>query len=95
MPEGRVIGFDQDEGGEAAVVERTGLALVEAGEVVLRPAEGSEAAASIVAHEDRVIVNYFFPVEIEVRGAGAPIDPDEIVARAIRGVAQGVESVLL
>jgi hypothetical protein len=93
MAKGIVLGFDHSEGGEAARVERTGIALVHEGEVVL-PAAGSEAAASLVAHEDRVIVNYFFPVEIEVRGAGESIDVDALVARAIDGVVRGVESVL-
>jgi hypothetical protein len=94
MADGIVIGFDEEEGGEAARVERTGLALVHEGELVL-PAAGSEAAAAIVTGDDRVIVNYFFPVEIEVRGAAQSVDADEIVARALRGIAQGVESVLL
>ena len=94
MNHGKVLGFDEDQGGEAARVERTGIALVHEGELVL-PAAGSEAAATLVAHDDRVIVNYFFPVEIEVRGAGVVIDPQEIVAEVLRKVTQGVESVLL
>ena len=93
MAKGIVLGFDQSEGGEAARVERTGIALVHEGELVL-PAAGSEAAASLVAHDDRVMVNYFFPIEIEVRGDGTPVDVDQIVARAIDGVVRGVESVL-
>lgn len=94
MAEGIVLGFDRDEGGEAARVDRTGIALVHEGELVL-PAAGNEAAATLIAHDDRLLVNYYFPVEIEVRGNGAPIDIDEIVARAINGVVSGVESVLL
>lgn len=94
MPHGKVLGFDQDEGGESARIERTGLALVHEGELVL-PAAGSEAVTTVVAHDRQLIVNYFFPVEIEVRGAAEQLDPDEIVARAMRGIAQGVEGVLL
>lgn len=94
MHEARMPEFDQDEGGQAARVQRTGIALVHEGELVM-PAAGSEAAATLVAHDDRVIVNYYFPVEIEVRSAASPIDVDELVARAFDGIVRGVESVLL
>ena len=93
MADGKVIGFGEDAGGDAARVERLGLALVHEGEIVL-PAAGSEAAATMVARDDRVVVNYFFPVEIEVRGAAEPIDPREIVADALGSLARGVDSVL-
>ena len=94
MNHGKVLGFDEDQGGEAARVERTGIALVHEGGTGAPPA-GSEAAATLVAHDDRVIVNYFFPVEIGSAGAGEVIDPQEIVAGCFAKLLKGVESVLL
>jgi hypothetical protein len=50
----------------AQLVERTGLALVHEGERIMAPAE---AAARLVAAPAQ-IVNYYFPVEIEILGVG-------------------------
>jgi hypothetical protein len=47
-------------------VERTGIALVHEGERIYAP---EEATALLVPDNDRV-VNYYFPVEIEVLGLG-------------------------
>lgn len=47
-------------------VERTGLALVHEGERIF-PAEGSAAQLSPLSPS---VVNYYFPVEIEVVGSG-------------------------
>jgi hypothetical protein len=47
-------------------VERTGLALVHEGERIY-PAEGSAALLGALGPH---IVNYYFPVEVEVVGAG-------------------------
>ena len=47
-------------------VERTGLALVHEGEYIF-PAAGSEAALSPV-HGSGQVVNYYFPVEVELVG---------------------------
>jgi hypothetical protein len=74
----------------AARVLRTGIALVHAGELVL-PAAGSEAAAERVAADDRATVQYIFPVEIEVRASPAPLDPDDLVHRALYALAQGLQ----
>jgi hypothetical protein len=73
-------GAASEEGGQAARVVRTGIALVHEGELVL-PAAGSEAAAELVAYDDRVVINYYFPVEIEVR-AGA--EPDRSAADEVK-----------
>jgi hypothetical protein len=49
-------------------VERTGIALVHEGEYVL-PAPGSEASISPADAHAGQVVNYYFPVEIEIVGA--------------------------
>jgi hypothetical protein len=60
-------------------VERTGVALVHEGEYSV-PAAGSEALVS--GGGRKVVVNYHFPVEIEVVGA---VD-DAVVARVVERV---------
>ncbi|WP_165226771.1 hypothetical protein [Aquisphaera insulae] len=57
--------------GQPARVVRTGIALVHEGELVF-PAAGSEAEAELAGSDDRVVINYYFPVEIEVRGGPEP-----------------------
>ncbi|MEZ4861765.1 MAG: hypothetical protein R3C14_10670 [Caldilineaceae bacterium] len=49
-------------------VERTGIALVHEGEYIM-PAPGSEAQISGEAQGDGVVINYYFPIEIEIIGA--------------------------
>jgi len=53
-------------------VERTGIALVHEGEYIM-PAPGSEAqiSAAVMGDEqgDGTVINYYFPVEIEIIGA--------------------------
>ena len=49
-------------------VERTGIALVHEGEYIM-PAPGSEARISGEAQDDGMVINYYFPVEIEIIGA--------------------------
>jgi hypothetical protein len=80
-------------GARAARIRRTGLALVHEGELVL-PAAGSEAAAELVARDDRVTVNYYFPVEIEVSAAGEPADPRPAVEHALRSFARGIDNLV-
>ena len=67
---------DGEEMGAKRVLE-TGIALVHEGELVL-PAAGSEAQAELVANDERALVEYHFPVEIEIRGEGGSIDVSEI-----------------
>ncbi|BCB74861.1 hypothetical protein GCM10022251_53940 [Phytohabitans flavus] len=75
--------------GRGARVLRTGIALVHEGELIL-PAAGSAAQAEQVLEDERAVVHYHFPVQIEVRGAVA-VDVDELVDRALRRLAQGLE----
>lgn len=66
-------GPDREETRAKRVLE-TGIALVHEGELVL-PAAGSEAQAELVADDARAVIHYHFPVEIEVVGAPAAVDP--------------------
>jgi len=72
----------------AARVERTGIALVHAGELVL-PEAGSEAELAPAGADPRAVVEYHFPVVIEVREARAP-DAEAVARRAARMLAQGL-----
>jgi hypothetical protein len=76
--------------GRGARVIRTGIALVHEGELVL-PAAGSAAQAEQVLDDERAVVHYHFPVEIEVRGAVSTVDVEAIVDRALGRLAQGLE----
>jgi hypothetical protein len=76
--------------GRAARVMRTGLALVHAGELVL-PAAGSEAQAEQVADDDRAVIAYHFPVEIEVVVAGSAVDADELADLALGRLAEHLD----
>jgi hypothetical protein len=49
-------------------VEQTGIALVHEGEYIM-PAPGSEAQIATADRADGPVINYYFPVEIEVIGA--------------------------
>ena len=71
-------------------VTRTGIALVHEGEVIL-PAAGSEAETEALLEDARTVVQYYFPVEIEVRAAPDPLDPDEIVERTLRALTGALE----
>jgi hypothetical protein len=64
---------------------------VHEGELVL-PAAGSEAEAERVVQDAQAVIQYHFPVEIEVRGAPEGMDPDEIVALTLRRLARGLEN---
>jgi hypothetical protein len=76
--------------GRAARVTRTGLALVHAGELVL-PAAGSEAEAERVAEDDRSVVTYHFPVEIEVVIGGAEVDANRLADLALGRLAEHLD----
>jgi hypothetical protein len=73
-------------------VESTGIALVHEGEIVL-PAAGSEAQAERVIEDTQAVIHYHFPVEIEVRAAPAPIDPEDVVRLALQRLTAGMDSV--
>ncbi|WP_406079850.1 hypothetical protein [Micromonospora sp. NBC_00858] len=76
--------------GRAARVTRTGLALVHAGELVL-PAAGSEAEAEQVAEDDRAVIAYHFPVEIEVVAGGGVVDADALADLALARLAEHLD----
>jgi hypothetical protein len=69
-------------------VRRGGLAVVHDGELVV-PADASEAEVEGLQSEQ---VQYFFPIEIEVRTPAASVDPDEIVARVLDQLAHGIRN---
>jgi hypothetical protein len=60
-----LVGLRSFEGGGR--VDRTGIALVHEGEYIL-PAPGSEASITADAERAGEVVNFYFPVEIEVVG---------------------------
>ena len=66
-----------DDAPKAKRVLETGIALVHRGELVL-PAAGSEAQAAVAGADARTMIEYHFPVEIEIVGAAAPLDLDAI-----------------
>ena len=68
--------MDGDQPGDR--VERTGIALVHEGEYIV-PAAGSEAR---IAGGDGSVVNYHFPIEIEVIGS---VD-ESVVAQVVQRV---------
>jgi hypothetical protein len=77
---------------QAARVRRTGMALVHEGELVL-PADGSAAAAEIVANDDRTVINYYFAVEVEVRGGPeSAAESRDRTTRALAAFAQSIDN---
>lgn len=82
---------DLQVGGVAARVTHTGLAVVHAGELIL-PAAGSEAQAERVADDSRTVVHYHFPVEVEVRAAPDPPDPEELLVAIADRMTTGLEN---
>ena len=79
-------------GARGARVLATGIALVHEGELVL-PAAGSEAQAEAVLADERATINYYFPVEVEVRGAAAPPDGRLIADRALWRAVRSIENI--
>jgi hypothetical protein len=73
------LGSGEERGGLVALpafqvggrVERTGLALVHEGEYIV-PAAGSEAEISSATEQVGRVVNYYFPVEVEIVGELGP-----------------------
>ncbi|MFE5813187.1 hypothetical protein ACFQ6S_07270 [Streptomyces sp. NPDC056479] len=80
MPEGEPTAAQSAPGLPGERVERTGIALVHEGEYIV-PAPGSEAVLSPAAGTGPV-VNYYFPVEVELVG---DLD-DTMVRRVVAGV---------
>ncbi len=76
------------DGGPALVTE-TGVALVEAGELVV-PAAGDAAQAERVVEDGRVSIQYYFPVEVEVRAAPEPVAAQEVVDLTLETLASAL-----
>ena len=76
-----------DDDAKAKRVLETGIALVHRGELVL-PAAGSEAQAEVAAADARAIIEYHFPVEIEIRGGAPPVDVDKIARQVYERIAR-------
>lgn len=71
------------------LVTTTGVALVEAGELIV-PAAGDAAQGERVLDHARVTIQYYFPVEVEVVAAPEPVPPQEIVDLALEALASGL-----
>jgi hypothetical protein len=79
--------FGDDDEGRAKRVLATGIALVHEGELVL-PAAGSAAQAAVVADDARAVVEFYFPVEIEVRTGADRIDVQAIANHVYERIAR-------
>jgi hypothetical protein len=69
-------------GARGARILNTGLALVHKGELVL-PAAGTEAQAETVLADGSAAIIYYFPVEVEVRYAADPPDPEQAAEKTL------------
>ena len=78
---------DADQG--PTLVTQTGVALVEAGELIV-PADGHAAQGQIAVDDARVTIQYYFPVEVEVRAAPEPVPAQEIVDLTLDALASGL-----
>jgi hypothetical protein len=74
----------------AARVRATGLAVVHAGELIV-PAVGSDADLEFAASDPRAVVEYHFPVVVEVRQADPP-DLTTLAEQVARQLIQGMEA---
>jgi hypothetical protein len=72
-------------------VRRTGIALVHEGELLLRPAPGSEAELEPSGGDGAAMAQYVFPVEIEVLAPPDPGDVQAIVDLALAQLARSFE----
>jgi len=73
----------------ASVVKRTGVALVEVGEIMLAR-KGDLAQAEAVLAADRTDIHYHFPVEIHVVDLGGAADPDMIADHTLERLLSGL-----
>jgi hypothetical protein len=71
------------------LVTSTGVALVEAGELIV-PAAGDAAQGERVLDDARATIQYYFPVEVEVRAAPEPVSPQDLVDLALDALASGL-----
>jgi hypothetical protein len=78
---------DQLSGGVRRV-DKTGLAVLHEHELVI-PDRDSKAELSLAIADPRTVVEFHFPVTIEVRAAD-PIDPDALAHHTLTTLAQGL-----
>lgn len=71
---------DEDSKNQAQIVERTGLALVHEGERIF----AAPAAEAVFLPAGTNVINYYFPVEIEIIGADAGEALTESIFDALR-----------
>jgi hypothetical protein len=69
-------------------VDATGLAVVHEGELIV-PDVGSEAELMQAINDPRVVVEFHFPVVVEVRAAD-PIDLDVVAQHTLTTLARGL-----
>jgi hypothetical protein len=74
----------------AARVNATGLAVVHAGELIM-PADGSDADLEFAAADPRAVIEYHFPVVVEIRQADPP-DPTTMAAQVAQHLIRGLEA---
>ncbi|MGB3439089.1 MAG: hypothetical protein WBA97_10095 [Actinophytocola sp.] len=79
--------------GRVSRIGRTGLALVHEGEWVVAGA-GSAAEADEAVDEERTVIQYHFPVEIEVVGTAAEVDRDTVVDLTLGRLAEHLEGLV-
>ena len=72
----------------AVLVDETRLSVVHAGELII-PALGSDAELQLAAADPRAVVEYHYPVVIEVREATAP-DADAVAELAAAKLLSGM-----
>jgi hypothetical protein len=87
----RLVGIPGFEAG--GLVERTGIALVHEGEYIV-PAPGSEAVVSPAGADARAgqVINYYFPVEVEVLGSLSPEQLQRVAAYVYADLRTELES---
>ncbi len=69
-------------GARGARILNTGIALVHKDEIIF-PAAGTEAQAETVLGDSRAAISYYFPVEVEVRAAADPPDPEQAAEKTL------------
>ena len=75
--------------GSPVRVARTGLAVVDEGEVI---SAATDSTADLVAIDDATVVEYHFPVEIDVRAGAPDVDAEAIAQLVLQRLAEGLAS---
>lgn len=75
--------------GSATLVTETGVAFLHKGELIV-PFECFEAGLEDISIDSSTVVQYVFPVEIEVRSVGTELDPDSIADATLDALVEGL-----